>query len=116
MHGRLDLTWRERHLDDGADGAVAPDDVDLVEDLREQLVDQLHEAERAVDLPQLGGRDVGLQLVALASLRHVAPAGGCSRSILIKAAAVFAVDTIELSSARIYRQAGRAWAEWQWQY
>ena len=69
MHG---LTRRERHLDDGADAAVAPDDLDLVEDLREQLVHQLHEAERAVDLPQLGGRDVGLQLVALASLHHIA--------------------------------------------
>jgi hypothetical protein len=66
------FTWRECDLDDGADAAVAPDDLDLVEDLREQLVDQLHEAERAVDLPQLGGRDVGLQLVALASLHHIA--------------------------------------------
>lgn len=33
-------------------------------------MDELHEAERAVDLPQLGGRDVGLQLVGLAPLHR----------------------------------------------
>lgn len=73
------FTWREGDLDDGADGAVAPEDLDLVEDLREQLVDQLHEAERAVDLPQLGRRDVvGLQLVVLASLHHYRSRLSCS--------------------------------------
>lgn len=74
------LTWRERDLDDGADAGVATDDLELVEDLREQLVDQLHEAERAVDLPQLGGRDVGLQLVALAYLHRSIDLQMCARA------------------------------------
>lgn len=59
------LTWREGDLDDSADGAVAADDLDLVQHLGKALVEELDEAERAVDLPQLGGRDAGHKLVAL---------------------------------------------------
>ncbi len=76
------LTWRKSQSHDGADAAVAGDELDLGEDVGEQLGQQLGGAERAVDLPQLGRRDVGLQLVALASSHRSASLTCASSEIL----------------------------------
>ena len=49
-------------LENGTDTAVAADELDLGEHVREQLWQEFRGEERAVDCPQLGARDVGLVL------------------------------------------------------